>query len=78
MDPRLIELNPRIDDPAATGPVRAAERYAQASLADGLSTVPSMTATLAGTRKQVGRWLVGIGTALEGGPTRQSAGTVRR
>jgi hypothetical protein len=72
MDPRLIELNPRIDDP-----MPAPDRHSTSSLAGGRSP-SSMTATLAGTRKQVGRWLVDVGTALEGGPTRHSAGTARR
>ena len=72
MDPRLIELNPRIDEPTTT-----ADRHPMASAADGGSTT-SMTATLIGTRKQVGRWLVGLGTALEGSPARQSAGATRR
>jgi hypothetical protein len=72
MDPRLIELNPRIDDP-----MPGAKRHQMSSPADGRSP-SSMTATLAGTRKQVGRWLVDMGTALEGGPARHSAGPARR
>lgn len=73
MDPRLIELNPRIDEPAP-----ALRHPATASLANRGSTETSGSATLAGTRKQVGRWLVGLGTALEGGPAGQAVGTARR
>ena len=75
MDPRLIELNPRIEDAAEPATAR---HQATTRLAEGRSTDTSIAATLAGTRKQVGRWLVGLGTALEGGPQGQPAGTARR
>ena len=72
MDPRLIELNPRIDEPAPPG------HQSTAAVERSHSPETSLSAAIAGTRKQVGHWLVDLGTALEGGSTQHSASAARR
>jgi hypothetical protein len=73
MDPRLIDLNPRIDDV-----VPAADHRSMRRLTDHRPVDTSVAAAVAGTRKHVGRWLVGLGTALEGGPAKRPVGVARR
>jgi hypothetical protein len=76
MDPRLIELNPRIDDPAGRDDGRSTASLAQPAPRRFRGTTAG--AALVARRRRVGRWLVELGTALERGSAPQPSSTAQR